>query len=111
MSKVLKEAEELMYQVKLVEGRKIRTEMVETLGKILQVNDYEMKGHIERLQTLAKEFAKVLGFSAENLDTLLRAATLHDIGKMGISKDIILEKSPLNNEEWLMMKKHVEIGY
>jgi len=108
---VLKEAEELMYQDKLLRGRKVRGEMVETLEKILQANDYELKGHIERLQTLAKEFAKVLGFSAENLDTLLRAATLHDIGKIGISKDIILKKCSLNDEEWHIMRRHVEIGY
>ncbi|NLF41392.1 MAG: diguanylate cyclase, partial [Bacteroidales bacterium] len=95
LSMVLKEAEELMYQVKLVESRKARGEVAETLGRLLQANDYEMKGHIERLQVLAKEFAKVLGFSAENLDTLLRAVTLHDIGKIGISKDIILKKSLL----------------
>ena len=91
LSMVFKEAEESMYQVKLFEGRKVRGEIAETLGKVLQANDYEMKGHIERLQTFAKEFAKVLGFSAENLDTLLRAVTLHDIGKIGISKDIILK--------------------
>ncbi|NLM09180.1 MAG: HD domain-containing protein [Clostridiaceae bacterium] len=66
-----------------------------------------MKG----FQTLAKEFARVLGFSAENLDTLTRAATLHDIGKIGISKDIIQKKSFLNDEGWLIMRKHVEIGY
>lgn len=108
---VLKEAEELMYQVKLIEGRKARGAIAETLGKVLQANDYEMKGHIDRLQTLAKEFARVLDFSAENLNTLIRAAMLHDIGKIGISKDIILKKSPLNDAEWLIMKKHVEIGY
>jgi HD-GYP domain-containing protein (c-di-GMP phosphodiesterase class II) len=51
-----------------------------------------MKGHIERLQTHAKEFAKVLGFSAENQNALIQAATLHDIGKIGISKDIILKR-------------------
>ena len=111
LSTVLKEAEELMYQVKLIEGRKARGAIAETLGKMLQENDYEMKGHIERLQTLAKEFARVLGFSAENLDTLIRAATLHDIGKIGISKDILLKKSLLNDAEWLIMRKHVEIGY
>ena len=111
LHKVLKEAEDLMYQVKLIEGRKVRGAIAETLGKVLQANDCEIKGHIERLQTLSKEFARVLGFSAENLNTLIRAVTLHDIGKIGISKDIILKKSLLNDAEWLIMRKHVEIGY
>ncbi len=111
LPKVLKEAEEFMYQVKLIEGRKVRGTIAETLEKVLRENDYEMKGHIERLQTLAKEFAMVLDFSAENLTALIRAVTLHDIGKIGISKDIILKKSRLNDAEWLIMRKHAEIGY
>ncbi|NLM09181.1 MAG: diguanylate cyclase [Clostridiaceae bacterium] len=54
LSMVLKEAEELMYQAKLIEGRKVRGAMTETLGKVLQANDYEMKGHIERLPNARK---------------------------------------------------------
>jgi diguanylate cyclase (GGDEF)-like protein len=111
LSMVIQEAEELMYQVKLTEGRKLRGAIAQTLVEVLQANGYEMKGHIERIQNLAKEFARVLGFSAENLDILVRAATLHDIGKIGISKDIILKRTPLDDAEWLIMKKHVEIGY
>jgi len=52
LSLVLKEAEDLMCQAKLIEGRKVREAITESLGKILQANDYEMEGHIERLQTL-----------------------------------------------------------
>lgn len=111
LSMVLKEAEELMYEAKLIEGRKVRGVIAEALGNVLQENDYEMKGHIERLQVLAKEFAKALGFSMENQDILLQAATFHDIGKIGVSKDILLKKSLPNDEEWLIMRKHVEIGY
>jgi len=111
LSMVLKEAEDLMYQAKLIEGRKVRGAIAETIGNVLQGNDYEMKGHIERLQKLAMEFARVLGLSEENMNTLVQAATFHDIGKIGISKDIILKESFLDDEEWLIMRKHVEIGY
>ena len=111
LSMKLKEAEDLMYQVKLIEGRKARGAIAETLGRVLQANDYEMKGHIDRLQTLAKDFAGVLGLSGESFETLTRAVTLHDIGKIGISRDIILKKTPLDDAEWLVMRKHAEIGY
>jgi len=108
---VLKEAEELMYQVKLIESMKARETIAETLARVLQTNEYEMKGHIERLQILAEKFAGVLGFSAESINTLKQAAMLHDIGKIGIIKDIILKKSSLDDAEWLAMRKHTEIGY
>lgn len=111
LSAVLKQAEDMMYQVKLIEGRKARGAIAENLGRVLQQNDLEMNGHIERLQTLAREFAGALGLSSEDLDTLLRAVALHDIGKIGISKDIVLKKTPLDDAEWLVMRKHTEIGY
>jgi diguanylate cyclase (GGDEF)-like protein len=111
LSMALKEAEDLMYQVKLIEGRKARWAIVETLEKMLQTNDYKSKGHIERMESLAKEFAQFLNFSRENLNNLVRATTLHDIGKIGIPKEVVLKMSPLNDAEWIIMRKHVEIGY
>lgn len=108
---VLREAEELMYQVKLFEGRKFRAEIAEILEGILQASDYEMKGHIERVHALAREFASALNFSTENLIVLLLAISLHDIGKIGISKDLMLKATPINDDEKLIMRKHVEIGY
>jgi len=108
---VLKEAEDLMYEVKLIEGKKARWAIAETSGKQLRKKDFESKEHIERIGFLAKEFAQVLNFSKENLNTLLRSVELHDIGKIGISKDIVLKKSPLSDSERQIMRKHVEIGY
>jgi len=111
LSKVLKEAEELMYEIKLIEGKKARWAIAEILGKQLQKKDYETKEHIERMESLAREFAQILDFSKENLNNLVQAANLHDIGKIGIPRDIVLKSSHLNDSEWSVMKKHVEIGY
>jgi len=60
---------------------------------------------------LAKEFAAVLNLSRENRKYLMQAANLHDIGKIGIPEDIVLKESRLDESEWSIMKKHVEIGY
>ncbi|MEA4847878.1 MAG: diguanylate cyclase [Clostridiaceae bacterium] len=111
LSKVLKEAEELMYENKLIEGKRARRAIVESLSDLLQKKGYETKEHIERLIALAEEFAQVLNFSRENLNNLVQAVNLHDIGKIGISEDIVLKESQLDESEWSVMKKHVEIGY
>ncbi|MDD2621175.1 MAG: diguanylate cyclase, partial [Syntrophomonadaceae bacterium] len=111
LSMVFKEAEELMYEIKLIEGKKARWAIAEILGKLLQKKGYETKEHIERLQSLAKDFAQILNFSKENLDNLVQATKLHDIGKIGIPENVVLKKSQLNESEWFIMKKHVEIGY
>ncbi len=111
LSMVLKAAEEQMYHVKLIDSRKSRGAMAETLGRVLAATDHEMKGHIERLRVLAKKFAAVLGISAEGLDVLLRAVSLHDIGKIGISNDIICKSTPPEVTEQDAMRRHAEIGY
>lgn len=109
--KVFKEAEEYMYENKIDEGKEARLAIVEISGKLLHKKSYETKEHIERLEALAVEFAEALDFSKENLNNLVQAVKIHDIGKIGISEDIVLKESNLSESEWTIMKKHVEIGY
>ncbi|MGE5423564.1 MAG: HD-GYP domain-containing protein [Ignavibacteriales bacterium] len=111
LSEVFKKAEEQMYEIKLIEGKKTRWTIAEILGRLLQKKGFETKEHIERLVSLATDFAAVLDFSRENLNNLVQAMNLHDIGKIGIPEDIVLKESQLNESEWSVMKKHVEIGY
>ncbi len=111
LSAVFKEAEELMYQDKLIESRKVKGAIAATLEKVLQANDDDMKEHMARVKRLAIEFAKVLDLSAEDQEILSRAATLHDVGKIGISKDMMSDGTLPYEEEGLNMRKHVEIGY
>lgn len=108
---VLKEAEDYMYQEKLLEGKKARWAIAATLENVLQTNGYETREHIERMESLAKEFARILSFTKEDLNHLVRATVLHDIGKIGIPKEIVLKKSHLEDAELVTMRKHVEIGY
>lgn len=110
LDSVLKEAEDLMYQVKLVEGKKFRGELAQTLFQVLMDNQ-EMKGSIERGQALARDFSEALSFSAQEQETLLTAIMLHDIGKIGISKDIIQTEFLQERAERILLRKHVEVGY
>jgi diguanylate cyclase (GGDEF)-like protein len=111
LSAVLKEAEESMYETKLIESRKTRWVIAETLGRMLQEKGYETNGHIERMEALGDEFAQILNFSRENRNDLLQAVRLHDIGKIGIPEEIALKESRLDESERLVVKKHVETGY
>ena len=45
------------------------------------------------------------------LNELELLATLHDIGKVGISDQILNKPGKLTDDEWAQMKKHSEIGY
>jgi HD-GYP domain-containing protein (c-di-GMP phosphodiesterase class II) len=111
LPEVLKEAERLMYETKLVEGKKARLAVAETLGELLQKKEYETKEHIERMENLAKALALNLDLSRRSEDNLVQAVRMHDIGKIGIPGSVVLKKSLLNEVEWSMMKRHAEIGY
>ena len=38
------------------------------------------------------------------------AARLHDLGKIGIPDEVLKKEGPLSDHEWVLMRKHPEIG-
>lgn len=108
---MLKEAERAMYEMKLLEGKKAKATIVETIEARLHQKGYETKEHIERLQNLAREFAAALGMSQENTADLLMAVKYHDIGIIGIPDEDVVREFYLDESQWTNYKKHVEIGY
>lgn len=81
-----------------------------TLASAIDARDPYTRGHSERVSQYSLKIARAIGLSAKELDTLERAAFLHDIGKIGIRDNILLKEAPLDNEEFVIMKKHTDIG-
>jgi HD-GYP domain-containing protein (c-di-GMP phosphodiesterase class II) len=59
---------------------------------------------------LARAVATELGVDSDELDTVLRAAELHDIGKLAIPDDILHKPAALDAGEWELMREHTIIG-
>jgi putative two-component system response regulator len=53
---------------------------------------------------------KALGLSREEYDRLDLASTMHDVGKIGISDNILLKPGKLDTREWESMRSHTRIG-
>jgi two-component system cell cycle response regulator len=51
-----------------------------------------------------------MGMSDEEIDHLLQAAELHDVGKMAIPDAILKKPGPLDSEEWQFIRGHTVIG-
>jgi putative nucleotidyltransferase with HDIG domain len=81
-----------------------------SLTSALDARDRETEGHSLRVSQLAFRLGKTLGFSHEQLKVLERGALLHDIGKIGISDNILHKPGPLSEEEWVLMRQHPDIG-
>lgn len=111
METVLKEAEEIMYRRKLLESRSIRSAIISSLENSLHEKHIETEEHTKRLKELCVKFGERIGLTVEEIDELTLLGALHDIGKIGISETILLKPGPLTEEEWVIMKRHCEIGY
>lgn len=111
INKVLTEAENIMYRNKLLESKSIRNSIISSLETSLHEKTMETREHAQRMQQLCVQFGKALDLPANEIDRLSLLARLHDIGKIGIADKILNKSGPLNEAEWLEIKKHPEIGY
>ncbi|MEG1131526.1 MAG: diguanylate cyclase [Romboutsia sp.] len=107
----LKEAEEKLYRQKFLKEKSIRSSIILSLCQSLHEKNVETQAHTQRLIKYAIEIGKKLGFTTAQLDELELVTKLHDIGKIGVSEDILLKKQKLNDEEFKMIKAHTEKGY
>ena len=72
---------------------------------------FETEEHAQRIGKLCAVIGERLGLSHEDIDKLKLFAILHDIGKIGISDQILNKPSSLTEEEMAQMRMHPEIGY
>jgi putative nucleotidyltransferase with HDIG domain len=84
---------------------------IEGWSHALDLRDKETEGHTLRVTELTLKLARQLGVAGSELTFIRWGALLHDIGKMGIPDQILLKPGPLNEEEWLMMRKHPRFAF
>jgi putative nucleotidyltransferase with HDIG domain len=70
------------------------------------INNLAARAHAKRTSEYALMAARYLNLPAEELATIEFGALLHDIGKIGIEKDILSKPGPLTDEEWNIIYEH-----
>lgn len=91
---------------------------IEALAVLAEYRDPESTGHIKRMKYYAKAMAERLRLhpnffnrmDKDYIDSLVKAAPLHDIGKVGVPDDILLKPGKLSDEEFEQMKLHPLFG-
>lgn len=83
---------------------------VKALATAIDAKDPFTHGHSERVARLVNAIAKKRGWAGQRLKGLETAAYLHDIGKLGISNDILLKEDELTSDEYSIIKRHPVIG-
>lgn len=89
----------------------LKNDIVLSLIRTLELYDHYTGGHSEEVAYLSKEIAKRLNLSEKEIYDIYWAGIVHDIGKVGISSEIINKPGKLTLKEYEMIKKHPVFGY
>jgi len=84
--------------------------ILETLGAAISKRDSDTSEHNYRVTLYAIRIAEEFGLKRAKMRGLIKGAFLHDVGKIGIHDSILLKPGKLNDEEFAIMKTHVDHG-
>lgn len=79
-------------------------------AKVVDAKSPYTRGHSDRVALFTDLIAEALGRSDEHRRRLKRAALLHDIGKLGVSNQILDKPGRLDEAEWEAIRHHPTLG-
>lgn len=85
-------------------------ETISALALAVEARDQYSRGHSERVGEYAEKIGRSMGLSEKDLLALRDASRLHDIGKIGITDEILKKPGNLTKDEMQIMKRHPAIG-
>jgi two-component system cell cycle response regulator len=108
-AEALRLADHRMYALK--HGRRAtQGEAREVLLAVLGEREPDLQRHMHDVAELARRVGTRLGLDAEDLDVVVRAAELHDIGKVAIPDAILHKAGALDEADWGFIRQHTIIG-
>jgi diguanylate cyclase (GGDEF)-like protein/PAS domain S-box-containing protein len=110
MSDLFKEADKNMYQEKIRTRRQTREAIINSFLSALETKDFIKDDHLEHLKEMVQNMGKIMSLSNETMEKLHLLVKYHDIGKIGISDEILFKKTVLNSREMKEIQWHSELG-
>jgi putative two-component system response regulator len=98
--------------------RELEDSIVTSFSELIEARDENTGGHVKRTSVYVGILGKKLiswgtfasELSPQELDLIVRATPLHDIGKIGLSDLVLMKKGKLTPEEYEVVKNHTIIG-
>ena len=85
-------------------------EILQVLGGAIAKRDSDTDSHNYRVSIFSVCLAEAVELPRDQIQSLIKGALLHDVGKLGIRDDILLKPGKLSDEEFTIMKTHVDHG-
>jgi diguanylate cyclase (GGDEF)-like protein/putative nucleotidyltransferase with HDIG domain len=86
------------------------TSTIYALAAAIDAKDHYTFGHSQRVANYVTILANEISLDKAHIEVLQEAALLHDIGKLGIPENILTKAGRLTDEEFEIIKKHVEMS-
>jgi diguanylate cyclase (GGDEF)-like protein/putative nucleotidyltransferase with HDIG domain len=106
----LRLADQRMYARKRSGRSSVGRQTTDVLLRALAERHPDLDGHSCDVALLAETTAKRLGLEPDEVEAIRQAAQLHDIGKVAIPEAILHKPGSLDEDEWVFMRRHSEIG-
>jgi HD-GYP domain-containing protein (c-di-GMP phosphodiesterase class II) len=110
IGEALGRADERMYAVKQQRPMRRQANTFGLLRRVLQEIDPGVQVHQTEVARLAAATGSALGMDQKQVAILAHAAEFHDIGKIAIPESILNKPGPLDEDEWVYMRRHPLIG-
>ncbi|MBP1710878.1 MAG: response regulator [Deltaproteobacteria bacterium] len=107
-AEVDKRTEELKHALEKIKAASLDT--IYRLSMAAEFRDEDTGAHIKRVSLCCAVIARRIGLPESDIENILYAAPMHDLGKIGIPDLILLKPAKLNPQEWEIMKQHTVIG-
>lgn len=89
---------------------KTNMEIIERLAMASEYRDDQTGMHVKRMSYFSRALARAYGLNSEECEIIFYAASMHDLGKIGIPDNILLKPGSFNPEERKIMNTHAQIG-
>jgi putative nucleotidyltransferase with HDIG domain len=89
-----------------VEEKTAYLNTITTLATYMQHYHPYTRGHLKRVADMSERLARELRLPVESIRHMNAAAFLHDIGKIGVSEEILDKPAQLTDDEWAKIKEH-----
>lgn len=91
--------------------REIYFDTIRALATAIEAKDPYTRGHSERVAKISVSIAKGLELPDKEVQAIRIASILHDVGKIGTARSILMKPSPLTAEEFLEIRRHPQTSF
>ncbi len=106
----LRVADQRMYAHKESRRASATRQTRDILLQVLSERAPDLGAHIKEVAMMARGVGTRLALESEELDEVVRAAELHDVGKMAVPDEVLNKPGPLTDEEWNFIRQHTIVG-